>query len=244
MCRAGQVQARLRSARCTRVDTLDFAGSCLPGRAVGGDFYDFLEPTPGNFALILGDVSGHGVPAALMMAALQAMVRTHYALSRVGLAERVDSINRLFFDCTATEHYAALFVAEYDYASGRLRYANCGHVPPLLVRPDGSVTRPHSTGAALGMFDTWTGAVAEVGLAPDDLLVMTTDGILDAADPADGEFGELRLRSTVLRHRHLPPDALVKAITRDVRLSCGRRPDDDATVVVAAVHRRHDEGNG
>ena len=241
---AERVQAQLRPRKHPRLETLEFAGKSLAGRAVGGDFYDFLEPAPGRLALILGDVSGHGVPAALMMAALQASVRTHYALSPAELGQRIQSVNRLFFECTAAEHYAALFVGEYDDGSSRLRYANCGHVAPLLVRGDGSVERLQSTGTVLGMFETWNGSLGEVTLAAGDTLVLVTDGIVEAADPGKGEFGELRLLSSVTRYRHLEPAALIRAIARDVRLACGKRPFDDATVVVARVRGRAPGSNG
>jgi len=232
---AERVQARLRPRQHPRLETMDVAGDCLPGRAVSGDFYDFLQPAPGQLALILGDVSGHGVPAALMMAALQASLRTHYAVSSTGLGQRIESVNRLFFDCTAAEHYAGLFVGEYDDASGRLRYANCGHVAPVLVRADGAVERLEPGGTVLGMFEAWNGSISETTLASGDTLVLVTDGIVEAADPGDGEFGALRLLSSILRNRHLEPAALIRAIARDVRLACGKRPVDDATVVAARV---------
>ena len=234
---AERVQAGLRPRRPPLLETLEFAGHCLPGRAVGGDFYDFLQPEPGRMTLILGDVSGHGVPAALMMAALQASLRTHYALSSVELGRRIEQVNQQFHECTAAEHYAGLFVGEYDDTNGRLRFANCGHVAPLLLRADGTVERLKSTGTVLGMFDRWNGSVGEVTLAPDDMLVLVTDGILEADQSGKGEFGELRLLSAIMRFRHLEPAALIRAIARDVRLTCGKRPFDDATIVALRAHR-------
>ncbi|MDH3628358.1 MAG: PP2C family protein-serine/threonine phosphatase [Acidobacteriota bacterium] len=230
---AERVQAQLRPQASPRLKTLEFAGQCLPGRVVGGDFYDFLEPEPGRMALILGDVSGHGVPAALMMAALQASIRSHYTLSSSPLTPRIESVNRQFFDCTAAEHYAGLFIGEYEDETRRLRYANCGHVAPLLLRADGSVERLRATGTVLGMFENWRGSLREVTLGHDDTLVLVTDGIIEASDSYEGEFGELRLLSTIMRFRDLDPPGLIRAIARDVRLSCGRRPFDDATIVAA-----------
>lgn len=238
MTTAGRVQARLRPQRVPRLETLEVAGACLPGRAVGGDFYDFLALPGGGLALVLGDVAGHGVPAALMMSALQASLRSHYALSVAELGPRIESVNRLFYAWTATEHYAALFVGEYDDGSGRLRYVNCGHVAPLLVRGDGAVERLAATGTVLGIFEHWKGKSGELALRPGDTLVLATDGIVEACDSVDGEFGELRLLSTIVRYRHLTPADLIRAIARDVRLACARRPTDDATVVVARVRRR------
>jgi len=215
---AERVQARSRPQDPPRLASLDVAGACVAGSALGGDLYDFLHPSPGRLVLVLGDVSGHGIPAALMMATLQATLRAHYALADADLAERVESVNRLFFDSTAAEHYAAVFVGEYDDRSGRLRYANCGHVPPLLVRAGGDVVRLRSTGTVLGMFDTWGGSLSEVTLSAGDTLVAVTDGVIEAADQGQGEFGELRLLSTIMRYRHLEPASLVRAI--------GPRDDD------------------
>jgi len=232
---ARNVQARLRPHRLPRLESLEYAGCCLPGRAVGGDFYDFLEPCPGRIAIVLGDISGKGVPAALMMAALQASLRSHYALSTSELERRIESVNRSFFECTALEHYATIFVGEYDDASGRLRYANCGHVPPLLVRADLGVERLESTATLLGMFENWTGSVGEVVLAPGDSLVLATDGILEATDSTGQVFGEPRLLSLVKNHRHLPPNSLIRTIAREVRGFSGDRTVDDQTLVVARV---------
>jgi len=241
---AGKVQARLRPRDLPRMATLDYAGSSLPGRALGGDFYDFLPAGPGRLALLLGDVSGHGVPAALLMAALQASLRTHYAVGSGELRGRIEAINRLFYDCTAAEHYAGLFIAEYDDGSRRLDYANCGHVAPLVVHRGGELERLESTGTPLGMFAAWNGSLGQIALAPGDLLVLVTDGVVEATDRGEAEYGEPRLASSILRNRRLAPEALVRAVARDVRLTCGRRPADDATVVVARVRESTGAADG
>jgi len=232
---AGRVQARLQLRTLPALETLDYAGLCLSGHEVGGDFYDFLTPRRGRLALIVGDVSGKGVPAALMMAALQANLRSHYALSSNDLERRIESVHRQFFECTASQHYASLFVGEYDDASGRLRYANCGHVPPLILHDDCSVTRLDSTATVLGMFENWEGCVAEVRLSHGDLLVLATDGILEAADRDGEHFGESRLLSEVVKHRLLSPDRLIRTIVREVRAHEEDRQMDDQTLVVARV---------
>jgi sigma-B regulation protein RsbU (phosphoserine phosphatase) len=230
---AERVQDHLLPRTSPPLRTLAVEGRCLPGRAVGGDFYDCLDTGDGRVALVLGDVSGHGVPAALMMATLLATIRTHWTVVRTDLERRVVAINALFHDRIAAEHYASLFVGEYDDRTGRLVYANCGHVPPLLMRDDSTIVRLESTGTVLGLFDAWHGRVAELTLRAGDTLVAVTDGIVEAADAAEGEFGECRLRSSMIRHRRLAPRAFIRAIARDLRLACGRRPGDDATVVVA-----------
>jgi len=233
---ARHVQASLMPRSLPRMRSLEYAGCSLPGRAVGGDLYDFLTPRPGRLALILGDISGKGVPAALMMAALQSSLRSHYAVSQSTLERKIESVNRLFFECTATEHYASLFAGEYDDASGRLRYANCGHVPPLIVPEDLGVTRLLPTATLLGLFEKWSGRVGEVTLNPGDTLVLATDGILEATSPQGQELGEGRLIAVVRRCRDLPPTELIREIIGEIQRFTGNRPAlDDQTVVVARV---------
>ncbi len=232
---AHHVQARLRPRMLPHMKSLDYDGCCLTSHAVGGDFYDFLELGPDRLALVLGDVSGKGVPAALLMAALQATLRSHYALRAGGLEQRIASVHRQFFECTATQHYATLFVGEFDDRSGRLRYANCGQVPPLLVRADGSVARLDPTATALGLFERWTGGVAEVTLGAEDTLVLASDGILETTSSSGEEYGEARLLSAVRRRPHLGPAPLIESIARELRFFRGKSPRDDQTLVVAKV---------
>jgi sigma-B regulation protein RsbU (phosphoserine phosphatase) len=235
---AERVQAHLLPRGSPPPTSLVVAGLCLPGRAVGGDFYDYRPTAEGRLAFLVGDVAGHGVPAALLMATLLATFRAHFALARMDLRERLDSVNRMFNEHVAAEHYATVFVGEYDDRNGTLVYANCGHVPPLLMRAGSTIERLDPTGTVLGLFESWRGRVVELRLRPGDTLVAVTDGIVEAPDPAAGEFGECRLRSSMIRHRRLEPRVLVRAIARDLRLACGRRPGDDSTVVVARARDR------
>jgi len=233
---ARHVQTSLLPRRLPRMNSLDYAGCSMQGRAVGGDFYDFLTPRPGCLALIQGDISGKGVPAALMMAALQSSLRSHYAVSETTLENRIESVNRLFYECTATAHYATLFAGEYDDATRRLRYANCGHVPPLVVHEDLGVSRLMPTTTVLGLFERWTGVVAETTLAPGDTLVLVTDGILEAMSLKGLEFGDRRLIGVARRCRDAHPEELARKIIGEARRFNGNRPArDDQTAVVARV---------
>jgi serine phosphatase RsbU (regulator of sigma subunit) len=129
-----QVQARLFPQKLPLLRTLDYAGTCIQARKVGGDYYDFLELRPGRVALVMADISGKGVPGALLMANLQANLRTQYAMAVENLEELLVSVNRLFYENTSDSSYATLFFVDYDDATGCLRYVNCGHLPPLLLR--------------------------------------------------------------------------------------------------------------
>ncbi|HXH29000.1 MAG TPA: SpoIIE family protein phosphatase, partial [Candidatus Polarisedimenticolia bacterium] len=193
MISARRVQARLLPDRTPRRGGLECAGTCLQDRGVGGDFWDVLEPSPDRTVLVVGDVSGKGMPAALMMSALQAMLRTGYALGPDSLGRRLETVNRLFTASTACEHYATLFVGEHDAATGRLVYANCGHVAPLVLRRGLRVDRLRPTATVLGLFDRFEGATAATTLEEGDLLLGVSDGVTEAEDAAGATFGETRL---------------------------------------------------
>jgi Stage II sporulation protein E (SpoIIE) len=131
---ARRVQAQLLPQTAPPLATPDYAGLCREAGAVGGDFHDFLPMGPGRVGLVLADVSGKGVSAALLMANLQASLRAQSALYPGEAAQVLRSVNRLFFASTAPEHYATAFFAAYDDRTRRLRYANCGHLPPVVLR--------------------------------------------------------------------------------------------------------------
>ena len=227
------VQSRLLSSHAARLMTLECAGVTIAAQGVGGDYYDFIKPSPRRLAIALGDVSGKGVPAALMLAALQASLRSHYALGAGDLAKRLESVNRLFNECTASGHFATMFLCEYDERTRGLRYANCGHVPPLLLRADGSLERLGPTATVLGAFAEWRCAVAETTLAPGDTLLMFTDGATEARNGAGEEFGDRRLERLLHSMRQLPLKALLRICIRQVRAFAGGRPSDDLTFVAA-----------
>ena len=230
---AREVQFRLLRSSAPRLATLECAACSLPAREVGGDFFDFLRPGPGRLGLVLGDISGKGVSAALMMASLQASLRSHFATVGDDLPRLLRDVNRLHFECTAPQHYASLFFANYDDASRHLRYANCGHNAPLLVHADGGVDRLQATSTVLGMFESWTCATAAVALAPGDTLLLFTDGVTEAIDPAGEAFGEARLLSSLRRHGHLSLSSLIHVMLREIRSFAGGRQRDDMTLVVA-----------
>ncbi|MBZ5640059.1 MAG: PP2C family protein-serine/threonine phosphatase [Acidobacteriia bacterium] len=235
---ARRVQSRLLPSLVPRPGGLECAGLSLPARGVGGDFYDFIEAAPGRVALVLGDVSGKGVPAALMMATLQASLRSHYALAGGDLERLLVSVNRLFLECTAPEHYASLFVGEYHEASGRFRYANCGHVPPVLLRPGLRVERLRPTATVLGMFDRWTCGTREIPLSPGDLLLLVSDGATEATCAGGEAFGDERLIAAIEAHRELRAGALVRAISDEAEAFSGGERADDLTIVAARVRGR------
>jgi len=232
---ARQVQARLFPQRMPQTHTLDYAGACHPARHVGGDYYDFLDLGQQRLGLVIGDIAGKGIAAALLMANLQANLRSQCATAAEQPNEFLHSVNRLFFENTADGDYATFFFSEYDDLSRRLRYANCGHLPALLLRRDGSLERLNSTATVLGLFDKWDCTLEERQLCPGDTVVLYTDGATESFNDSWEEFGERRLIESLHAHRALSPPALIDSIVADVRKFNPREQQDDITLVVGQV---------
>ena len=154
---AKEVQARLFPQKRPAVESLDYAGLCLQARQVGGDYYDFLDLGPQRLGLVIGDVVGKGIAAALLMANLQANLRSQCAIALDRPQDVLRAVNRLFCENTPDGGFATLFFAEYDEATRRLRYVNCGHLCALLLRGDDEVDRLDATATVLG-------TVSRVGL--------------------------------------------------------------------------------
>jgi serine phosphatase RsbU (regulator of sigma subunit)/predicted enzyme related to lactoylglutathione lyase len=230
---ARQVQARLFPQIQPELPTLEYAGICLQARQVGGDYFDFLNLGPRRLGLIIGDVSGKGIAAALLMANLQASLRSQSAVAFDQPEALLRSVNRLFYDNTGDSAYASLLFADYDEATQRLRYVNCGHLAGLLVRSDGKVDRLESTSTLLGLFPEWNCAVHEQQLAPGDVLALYTDGVTEASNERGEEFGEQYLIDALRQHRNLPCQDLLTTIVDGVRRFSFPEQHDDITAIIA-----------
>ena len=230
---AKQVQARLFPQTFPVLRTLDYAGICIQARHVGGDYYDFFALGEERLGLFIGDISGKGIAAALLMANLQANLRSQFALAREQPQRFLQSVNGLFFENTVDSAYATVFFTEYDDASQRLRYTNCGHLPGLLLRQDDTVEWLHSTGTVLGLFKDWTSPAVECQLQPGDILVLYTDGVTESCNEAQEEFGEQRLTESLRRHREQAAKPIVASIVADVQRFSPDEQHDDITLIVA-----------
>jgi len=231
---AMQVQSRLFPQRLPTMRALEYAGTCVQTRRVGGDYYDFLDLGQERLGLVIGDIAGKGMPAALLMASLQANLRSLCAIAIDQPERLLQHMNRLFCENTADNAYATFFYSEYDDRTGGLRYANCGHLPALLLRSDGGVERLEATTAVLGLFTEWECRTAERRLTPGDLLVIYTDGITEAFNASEQEeFGEERLIEALRTHRRMSPTDLVGAILDEVRRFSPHEQSDDITLIVA-----------
>jgi serine phosphatase RsbU (regulator of sigma subunit) len=235
---ARQVQARLFPQRLPPSSTLEYAGICIQARQVGGDYYDFLNLGQERLGLVIGDISGKGIAAALLMANLQANLRSQCAIALDEPQRFLRSVNQLFFENTIDSAYATLFFAEYDDRERRLRYANCGHLSGLLLRADDTLERLDTTASVLGLFEEWDCSIGERQLRPGDLFVLYTDGVTESFNDADEEFGEQRLVEACLRRRGLPSQALLESIVGDVKTFSPREQYDDITMIVARCRQR------
>lgn len=242
---ARQVQMRLLPQKLPAMRTLDYAGGCRPARTVGGDYYDFLELQHDRLGLVLADIAGKGVPGALMMANLQANLRSQYAMAVDDMPRLLASVNHLFYQSTEDSSYATLILADYNDENRVLRYANCGHLPAILLRggdrvkqAEGPAAEPEtiklpSTCTVLGMFEDWQCGIAEMQLVPGDTLVLYTDGITEASNNQGEEFGEHRLIEALTVHSYLPAAQLLDSVIAVVHQFGGVEQQDDITMIVA-----------
>ena len=228
---AANVQQKLFPRQLHKLETLDFAGHCVAAREVGGDYYDFLEAAGHGFGFVLADVSGKGVPAALLMANLQAYFRSQSANALADPAGLLQTVNRHFYESTTAERFVTLFFGVYDDRSRKLRYVNCGHVAPLLLRASGQMEKLAPSATMIGAFPQWSASETVTDLQRGDTLVLYSDGVTEAWNERGDEFGEDRLIRTLRDYQGQAADRLVHGVVeRVVEFSHGSR-SDDVTVV-------------
>jgi serine phosphatase RsbU (regulator of sigma subunit) len=230
---AKHVQARLFPQTLPAVATLDYAGVCIQAREVGGDYYDFLDLGRDRLGLVIGDIAGKGIAAALLMANLQANLRSQCAIALDQPERLLRAVNQLFYENTTDGAYATLFFAEYDGPSRRLRYANCGHLCALLLRKDNTVERLDSTSTVLGLFREWDCTVGKRKLSAGDTLALYTDGITESFNDDEEEYGEQRLVDALRRHPGIPARELLGSIVDEVQQFSRDKQHDDITLIVA-----------
>jgi serine phosphatase RsbU (regulator of sigma subunit) len=227
---AAEIQTGLLPREAPKVAGYDLVGSNHPCRTVGGDYYDFALDD-GRLLLALGDVSGKGTPAALLMTVLRASVRGHWADPQ--LAEAVSRINRTVCQNVPTNKYITFFMAALDPATGKLGYVNAGHNPPLLIRANGSVERLTEGGMVLGFFDGIGYADGGVEMRAGDTLLAFSDGVTETWNPEGDEFGEDGLTDLAVRGRGLDAAALQDEILRGLEVfAAGAKATDDRTLIV------------
>ncbi len=229
---AREVQRELLPRTMPSARGLEIAGVSVPAIGVGGDLFDFLPAGGDRLGIVIADVSGKGLPAALLMAGLQTGIRSVAEPDRTP-AHVLRRLNALVHGTTPSARYATAVFAWWDGESRALTYSNAGHFPPMRLCGDG-LERLDVGGRPIGMFDDSTYADATITLAPGDDLVLFTDGILEAPAPGTGEeFGEQRLASAVRRRRNAAIDDAVEGVLEEVRAWTGEQPPhDDVTLVL------------
>ncbi len=240
---AREVQSQLFPRTPPRIPGFELYGMCKPARVVSGDYYDFLVLGANRVGLVLGDVSGKGISAALLMAAIQSALRAQFyngvapsglsAAAPVTTAEVVARLNRQLFENTPAEKYATFFYAVYDGETRKLTYTNAGHLPPVIFRR-GRIERLQTGGTVVGLFSPCSYEQAEIQLEPGDLLLAMTDGITEPENTYGEEFGEARVLDVARRALNSPPQIMVEEICRSLADWTGS-PDlqDDVTLLVA-----------
>jgi sigma-B regulation protein RsbU (phosphoserine phosphatase) len=228
---AKEIQCRLLPDGSPTVPGFQVAGRSRPVEAVGGDYYDLIEAERG-LTVCLGDVSGKGLSAALLMANLQATVRTHTLLT-LAPADSLRNANRLLWRSTEAHKFATLFLAEVEPTSGEVTYSNAGHDPPVLISGDGSLSELSTGGLVLGFLEETPYEEGHVTMSPGDVLLIYSDGVTDALDADGRPFGRARLVSTVSRTSDRSAEAIGDAVVEAVeRHAAGAEQTDDITLVV------------
>ena len=231
---AREVQRELLPRAVPRFEGLELAGVCRPAVAVGGDYYDYVQHADGRPGLVIADVSGKGVPAALLMASLQASVRSlfHTAADPGQLHAR---LNDALCRSSSLSRYATAFVADYDPDTRRLTYSNAGHLPAVIIRGEQTL-RCEEGGMPIGLFEGVTYDTGALTLAPGDLLALFTDGVTEAPAPDGDEFGAERLADLLRAYLDRPLDAALQAVLDALLDWSGPvAPHDDVTLVLARV---------
>ena len=259
---AQEVQAQLFPKGVFDIRSLELYGFCAPARTVSGDYYDFIPLGPDRLALAVGDISGKGISAALLMASIHSAVRA-YSLERVPMmatagaghggsfvlssvnesgfepeispSQLCQMLNRQLYHSTAMEKYATMFLGIYDGEQRRLTYCNAGHLPPLLLGSDGEVRRLEDGGSVVGLIDGLSYEESQVTLRPGDIFIAYSDGLTEPENEF-GEFGEERLIQLVRENQHLPLQRIAEIAVAAVKdWIGGAEQPDDVTIVLARL---------
>ena len=234
MREACEIQRRLLPADLTLAPGVEIALNWRPARDVGGDYFDVLRFSDGSIGLCIADVEGKGLPAALVMSSLQATVRA-LASPEMGPGALCERLNAIFCEELRAERSISLFYARLDPRTRRLTYANAGHLPPVVRRREGRPERLTTGGVVLGQFPGRTYSQAEVDLGPGDALVLFTDGVTEAMNGSEEEFGEARIAACACAAPQAGPAELQRRILAEVIAHCGSQFGDDATLAVLEV---------
>ncbi len=238
---AREVQQRLFPQTIPEIPGLSLAGLCRPASEVGGDYFDLIALDDGHLGFAIGDVSGKGISAALIMASLRASLRGLVLDDPGDLATMMQKVNRLVYEASSSARYATFFFATYNPASRELRYVNAGHNPPILVRASsgqpGEVVRLEAGGPVVGLLPSVSYDTQSLTLEPGDLLLAYTDGISEAMTHDDEEWGEDRMLAAALSRPAAPAADLIETLFRAAdAFTAGAQQHDDMTLLAMQLH--------
>jgi sigma-B regulation protein RsbU (phosphoserine phosphatase) len=231
---ARRIQRKLLPSTVPQIEGWEIATSWQPAAGVGGDCFDALQFGPSRLAISIADVVGKGIPAALLMSNLQAAVRA-FATDTAQPAELCQQVNRILCGNIAEGRFISFFYCVLDADLGTLRFTNSGHYPPILVRANGTVERLEAGGPVLGVFGDAAYEQAQVAVGSGDRLILYTDGITDARNADDEEFGDDRLVEQAVEHRTCSAPALQARLAEAVASFSDGKFQDDATLIVLAA---------
>jgi len=234
---ARDMQFRLLPDAAPELEGYEMESLCIPTHEIGGDYYDYIPLDDGKLGIVIADVSGEGISAALIMTAFRALVRTH-ARSRLEPAGIARALNAILPEYTGQKNFVTLFYGELDPKNGSLQYANSGHNPPLLMRAYGGLEILSRTGPLLGVLNSARFTSAEVVISPGDTLVLYTDGIVETMSPKDAIFGTARLIGLAKRCQGIPPADFIQAIIHETQSFSGQEIylDDCAIMVLRCLN--------
>jgi sigma-B regulation protein RsbU (phosphoserine phosphatase) len=232
---AFEVQQRFLQHSGPGIDSLDYSGQCRQMGEVGGDFYNFVT-IPGNrLAVAIGDASGKGFAAALMISNVQSSLRTATLFAGSNLATALQAVNRQVYGSSLASRYATLFYGVVDEATRTLHYVNAGHNPPMVIRPDGSMIWLTAGGAPAGLFPDSVYEEGSIQLGSGDLILAYTDGVIESRSPSHCEWGTEGLRKAATESDAESAGAMVEAIMGSMDRFSHACQTDDATVAVIRV---------
>jgi sigma-B regulation protein RsbU (phosphoserine phosphatase) len=232
---ACDVQGRFMRQVGPSIDTLSYSACCRQMRALGGDFYDFIPLSHDRMALAVGDASGKGLAAALMISSVQSSLRTAASFIGDDGAELLTTVNRQVHAASLDDRYATLFYGVFDAVARRLHYVNAGHNPPMVIRRDGSIIPLGASGVPIGIFPDSSYEQETIQLNPGDLILAYTDGVIEALNTAGEEWGVESLRQAARESASRCADEIVHAVFTAMDDYSRGHQTDDATVVVMRV---------
>lgn len=238
---ARQIQLQLLPSSLPQGGNFSFAAFSHPSRQVGGDYYDFFPLPEGKLGIVIADISGKGVGAALLVSQLQAILRAEVR-DRNPMSTILTNTNALITESTASDRFATLFYTEFDPENLTLTYCNAGHNYPIIIHRDGRIDHLETGGTVLGISAKTHYEIGDATLHEDDVVLFYTDGLADVVNPEGEQYGETRIMDFLASHRHLGPEELKNKLVRDVsQFSLGAIGFDDMTMVILKIRNSRSE---